>query len=358
MRNLWRWFLSLFRKPAPLYMGVSVFTGWASPRPEYGLVPGVQCPLEYPWRGMRTKDRLPAIGEYDEADPAVTAWRIEQMQKGKIDWVTYQHEWSPHLGRLLMNHCAENHPADSPIQLAMSWWDVLTNSTDGVTYFAGDYALPERTGEWTAERVVASLRAYSKACEPITRKPSYLKIDGRPVLFRGAASSLRFYGQWGISPSQALDLMASAFGRRPYFVAIATDPMDHAVLKKWGLDAFTEYNLYAGNWADVAQTYRDYWNRSIGIAKETGIDYWVPTSTGFDDRAWGGSVVFMPTPAEFTEHLKEARDFARENYQYTRGRVLTNNWSELGEGSVLEPMMPGMLHDGEEMLLAHAKAVT
>lgn len=350
--RFWRWLVSLFRsKPEPVYMGVSVFTGWASPRPEYGLVPGVQCPVQYPWREIKRKDRTPAIGEYDEALPEVTVWREAQMIRGKIDFCVYQHEWSPDLGLLTMNHCAENHPADSPVAFCLSWWDVLTNSSDGETYFSDP--------KWTLATVTASLKAYSKAVAPFTRKASYLKIDGRPVLFRGAAHSLRFCGRWGLTPNVVLDLMASAITPRPYFVSTACDPIDHAILKMWGFDAFTEYNLFADSWQSVMERYRDSWERSIRIAAETGIDYWVPTTCGFDSREWGSRLpfVFIPTPEQLTAHLREAREFARANYRYTRGRVLTNNFSEYGEGSVLEPMLPGMLHDGDALLMAHARAV-
>lgn len=358
--RFWRWLVSLFRgKPEPLYMGVYLFPGWASPRPEYGLVPGVQCPLKWPWadpseegQANRTPskvlaNRTPAIGEYDEALPEVTVWREAQMIRGKIDFCVYQHEWSPDLGLLTMNHCAENHPADSPVAFCLSWWDVLTNSSDGETYFSDP--------KWTLATVTASLKAYSKAVAPFTRKASYLKIDGRPVLFRGAAHSLRFYARWGLTPNMVLDLMASAITPRPYFVSTACDPIDHAVLKMWGFDAFTEYNLFADSWPSVMETYRYSWERALGIAKETGIEYWVPTTCGFDSREWGTRLpfVFIPTSEQLTEHLREARQFAQDNYRYTHGRVLLNNWSEYGEGSILEPM----LHNGDELLMAHARAV-
>lgn len=349
--RFFHWFVSLFRgRPAPVYMGVSVFTGWASPRPDYGLVPGVQCPQQYPWVGIQ-KNRTPAMGQYDEAQSQVTTWRLSQMQRGKLDYCVYQHEWSPNLGKFTMNHCAENHPPQSPVQFAMSWWDVLSNSTDGETYWSDP--------RWTPDTVAGSLAAYSEACALIMERPNYLRIGGRPVLFRGGASSLRFYARFNLSPKQVLDLMGSRMAERPYFVAIGTDPFDHVLLKGWGFDAFTEYNLFAPDWDNAMATYRAYWAQAIATAKGTGIDYWVPASTGFDSTGWGmnGPVVFQPTPMQFTAHLKEARAFAQDNAKYTKGRVLTNNWSEFGEGSILEPMFQGMLHNGDEMLVAHARAV-
>jgi hypothetical protein len=137
------------------------------------------------------------------------------------------------------------------------------------------------------------------------------------------------------------------------------------LLKSWGFDAFTEYNLYSDSWANVMPIYRQYWERSIQIAEETGIDYWVPALAGFDARGYlpdeaASKLGYFepPDPAAFTAHLVEAREFAQANAKYTRGRVCTYAWSEYFEGGIIEPMLPGQLHDGDEMLRAHAAAVT
>jgi hypothetical protein len=76
----------------PLTMKVYVHCGFASPRPEYGKVPGVQSPFQYPWDVMKTDDREPALGYYDESDPAITRWRCEQMSSAGIDSAIYQVE--------------------------------------------------------------------------------------------------------------------------------------------------------------------------------------------------------------------------------------------------------------------------
>lgn len=366
--RFFQWLLSFLRhKKAPrLYMGVSVFTGWASPRPEYGKVPGVQCPVEYPWRSMLRRDRVPAIGEYDEARPEVTLWRIQQMQRGGIEWCTYQHEWSLHLGRLIMNHCAENHPADSPVQFAMSWWDVLSAASDPINlgYWDSTYALD--TGPlpvWTKENVSAGLFAYGAACAPFFAKASYLHLDGRPVLFRGYAHALPFYARFGLTPKDVLDLISGGAGTRPYFVATSCEPAVYRQLKSWGFDAFTEYALYSDSYEHVRQVYRDYWESSIAIAHETGLDFWVPALAGFDARGYLNDTeasklgYFEPSSAQaFTDHLTEARAFARANSKHTRDRVISYAWSEFYEGGIIEPLQPGMLHNGDEMLVAHARA--
>jgi hypothetical protein len=73
-------------------MSVYVFSGWANPRPEYGKVPGVQCPWEHPWKSLRTNDRLPIMGEYDERDPAITEQRLRWMEWAGISGAVYQVE--------------------------------------------------------------------------------------------------------------------------------------------------------------------------------------------------------------------------------------------------------------------------
>lgn len=369
IRAFFRWLAGLFKgssRAVPLYMGVSVYTGWASPQPEYGLVTGVQCPSQYPWREMKQANRVPAIGEYDEADPTVTSWRIQQMIRGGISWCTYQHEWAFHLGRLILNHCAENHPADSPIQFAMSWWDVQSAATDDLNmkYWDSTYWDDGRLPIWTKENISAGLVAYGKACAPFFAKPSYLRIDGKPVLFRGYAHSLQFYSRFGLTPKDVLDLIAHGCGVRPYFVATSTDPTVHPLLRSWGFDAFTEYNLYSDSWAHVLPVYRQSWERSVQIAKDTGLEYWVPALAGFDARGYLSETEAAklgyfepPTMTAFTDHLNEARVFARDNGKHTRGRVITYAWNEYFEGGIIEPMLPGQLHNGDEMLLAHAKAV-
>ncbi len=76
----------------PASISIYVHSGWASPRPEYGKVPGTQCPSEYPWKAMKNQDRIPALGEYDESDPAITDYRLGLMQYAGISAAIYQVE--------------------------------------------------------------------------------------------------------------------------------------------------------------------------------------------------------------------------------------------------------------------------
>jgi hypothetical protein len=324
------------RKSRPLSMGAYVHCGWANPRPEYGLVPGVQCPNQYPWDVLRTRDREPELGYYDERDPGVTEWRCQQMERGGLGFAVYQVEWRHDTHELLMAHCAENHPVDSSVEFALSFFDVLDGSSDSY--------LPT----FSVLEIETSQRAYARAVKRFTDRAAYLREDARPVLFFGYAhkTSPRFLQ---IVREEIPDV---------YLVATCCEPEAFPHLKARGFDAFTEYLLYADSWENVVRTYRDRWSIGTSVARETGIDYWVPACCGYDSSAWGSPVasVFLPTPAQFVEHLEEARSVADRNARNTKSRVVTYALNEFGEGGILEPLKPGMIRDRDEMLLAHASA--
>lgn len=353
LRSILHWFANLFRRTqVAITHGVYVYCGFASPRPEWGKVPGIQCPTQWPWK-LQTKDRVPALGEYDERNPDVTKWRLQQMQRGKIDYACYQVEWRHDSYELLNSHCADNHPADSPTKFCLSFWDVL-NSGSSDSYLPT--LLPAQVSMSWAAFAGTIARKYMQ-------QPNYLRVDGRPVLFIGAAQNLRSYQKQDHSPSDILSIVSASVlnvtGKKPYLIATGTTKDVRASLKSWGFDAFTEYLLYSDSWENAAATYRQWWSEAIRDAKTYGLEYWVPACVGYDPRAWGETTTpFMPTPAQFMEHLKEARALARENAKITRGQVIVYALNELGEGGILEPMLPGMLHDGDEMLRAHLAAIT
>lgn len=335
----------------PVTHGVSVHCGWASPRPEHGKVPGVQSPNRWPWRILRTRDRVPALGAYDERDPRVTKRRLEWMREGGIDYACYQVEWRHDTRQLLMSHCADHHAATSPVKFCLSWWDVLSTSAD--SYLPG----------YSAAKIVRSWRAYGRAVAAYMKRPNYLRMNGRPVLFHGGPQNLRAYARYGLDPGSMLtmvvDEVRAVTGGTPYMVATAVPPEVTLKLRSWGFDAFTEYLFYSSNWPGVVNIYRQRWNEALAVCRQIGIDYWVPATAGYDSTAWGSPVPvrFLPTPAQFTAHLKEARAFAQRNARYTRGQVITYAWNEFGEGGIIEPMQKGMIRSGDEMLRAHRAAI-
>jgi hypothetical protein len=332
----------------PLEFGSYVHCGWANPRPEFGIVPGVQCPTATPW-ALKTQDRQPALGYYDEREIGITKWRCQEMRRAGLDYAVYQVEWNHRLDKpaVLMAHCADAHEAllTRPY-FCLSFFDVLTSSSDGASVFA---AIPDRV---SLER---DIRNFARAVRFYTGSLSYYRVNGRPVLFWGYAHALSFYARYGATPRDVIRWLRSEIPDL-YLVATCTEPFVHESLSSWGFDAFTEYLLYSDSWNGVLSAYRGRWAEGIDISKRTGIEYWMPATCGYNSAAWGSPVplVFMPSPAEFADHLSETASFARAN---RIGRVITYAWSEFGEGGILEPMRPGMLHDGDEMLLAHQAAV-
>lgn len=349
-------------------MGVSVFCGWASPRKEYGAVPGVQCPSLWPWKAIQTKDRVPALGEYDERLPEVTQWRLEQMQRGKIDFVCYQIEWAhehtqpslmptwrpPLESPLLNSHCADNHPPDSPVKFCVSLWDVSANDPLWNDMVAAGWTIKEAEESWRLFAREVATRYMSR--------PNYFTIDSRPVLFRGYAEAMQHYEiRFGLTPTRIVRIVReeikSVTGKGLYLVATATDPPYRKNLKALGFDCLTEYLLHGDRWQGAMASYRDWWVRDLAQCEADGLDYIVPVTSGYDSRAWGnlGPPIHQPTAVQFREHLREARALARENAKTVRG-VCAYAWSEFGEGGIIEPLQPGMLHNEDEMIVAHREA--
>jgi hypothetical protein len=354
-----------------LSRGVYVFCGWAKPRPEFEKVPGIQAPWPDPWAVLHTADRRPALGYYDERDPKVTAWRLEKMREGRVDFGVYQVGWSyihsapermprweiakGKLNPLLYSHCADAHRAPDP-KFALSFFDVLAQRS------LDSYWQDRINQGWTRATFTASVALFAKSAGRYMDSPAYHRVGGRPVLFWGYPHLLTYWERpFRYSPKEILELVRSSIGE-VYIVATAVEPSVLPNLKAWGFDAFTEYLWYADSWRGAAATYRSKWREGVQIAREQGIHYWVPATAGFDARGWGipnetdRRVPFVPTPTEFEAHMREAQRFALENFDVTQGQIVTYAWNEFGEGGVIEPMAPGMLHEGDSMLRAFAAA--
>jgi hypothetical protein len=254
------------------------------------------------------------------------------------------------LTTLLNTHCLDNHRG--PLKKSAAFWDVMRSSDESKVFWPAI--------KWTPERVLGKFRRYGE--DVASRMDSDWKtIGGRPVLFQGQCHSLLDYTRdFGIAPDELTAAIREGAQKDVYLVATCTDPKVYRSLKVWGFDAFTEYLLYASDWNAVMNIYREYWAKGVQIAKETGMHYWVPVTTGFDSSAWYDHPNrFVPTPEQFTAHLKEAVTFALANWTETRGEICIEAWNEFGEGSYLEPSIdsPEQLHPGDEMLRATRTAL-
>jgi hypothetical protein len=318
-----------------------------------------------------------ALGSsYDERDPRITEERLTMMSDAKIDFTCRQVQWShaqaaPHRlppwivkleSPMTMSHCMEAHPETSPILHCASNWDVMSTAVERESYWD---ALTEHG--YNADDLVDSWSKYAKHVARWMRRANYLRINDAPVLFHGAPEGMQFYaGRFGVTPSKIDEIIRESIrtenGVDIYRVATSVADSARERLAEFGFDAMTEYLLHGmeSSFTSMRAMYRHYWDVDIELCRRQNIDYIVPASGGYDSRAWGSPVkdIAVPTAEEFTEHLREARAFARENYKRTHGIVITYAWNEIGEGGIIEPMQARQLHDGDEMIRAHALAVT
>lgn len=371
--------------PAPaLTMGLSIFCGFASERIEFGAVPRIQCPYPRPWDSLVTNDRKMMLstpgmapGTYDERELSVTLQQIAWMEEGKKDVCSYQIDcameqtnwlkmpnYRPRLASpMLMTHCAENHPADSKVKYFLSDWDV---SAQLLAPNSGDSIWEEMIANgWNRSDVETAWILRGQFIGRHAKKGSYFEIDDRPVFMRGWAHLLPEYERvFGITPKRIADILRSevraATGKVLYLISTQTDASTWPLHKEWGFNAVTQYALHGHGWAAAMGAHRHWRGQLLAFAKESGLDVWIPATCGFDSRAWDSPepTIYIPTIPEYIEHIKEARQFARDNYKYTRGIVMEYAGTEIGEGGIWFPMMPGQLHDGDELMRAHAAACT
>ena len=124
------------------------------------------------------------------------------------------------------------------------------------------------------------------------------------------------------------------------------------------LDACTDYLLHGKGWDDTMATYRWAWDQGIQLAKETGLHYWVPCTSGYDGRAWDtpesrAGFSHVPTPEQFAAHVREARKFASDNRKWTLGRLIYYSLNEFGEQ--VTPLEP-TVRNGDAYLRAFRSA--
>lgn len=393
----------------PFTPGVYEFCGFAEERDEYGKVPGTQCTALRPWDALLTNNRKmamgdPVTGRYDEREPRITVGRIQMMQDAGVRFMVKQigfslphalalvpeeerggariPEWAKPFSNapLLMAHCADNHAGlDTPVKFSVSrWGDMSAGGNPDQIRERATYWADLRAHDWTPETVKLCERLYARlAATRYMGKDTYDNVDGKPVLFMGNAESLRFYEQeFGIAPEQLVkiyrDEVRAVTNKELFLMACNTppefiDPSNESVespgemmyLKLWGFDGFSPYALHGHGWAGAMGAHRYWRRRHLVAAKAAGLKYWPAISVGYDAEAWDRPepYVYIPTEAEFIEHVREVKAFTLDNFDVTGGRAVEEALSEIGEGSISEGMQRHQLHDGNAMIRAFARAV-
>jgi hypothetical protein len=190
-------------------------------------------------------------------------------------------------------------------------------------------------------------------------KAQYLKIENKPVVIIFSVEKLRtnaaLFGKTMKDLIDSANNLAKQAGYPGVYFVAATEAVEYWV--KWfnpdnGFSALSAYNYHRGfsgvylplkpfshSYEELDAGYRESWD---WILKATTLPYFVPTTTGWDKRPWGGSVDPLhdqsySTPAQFKAHLQAAKARIDQYPTKTLKTLLICCWNEYGEGSVLEP---------------------
>lgn len=356
-------------------LGAYCFGGYQLERTEFDKVTRTECPHRFPWAASTATDRLLVAGNpHDQADPADTLQALREYEQYGLKWRIYQVQ-HPHANtqehllpearrgvqRLLMSHCADNHPEDSPIRFALANWDVNAGKIGEENYHIELKAL--------GFDMELSWRTYGVTAAQYMKQRNYLEMpDGRLVLFHGHAEKLAFYESfWQIKPERIIewlrDEVRKATGKELYLVAVNVDTMnpniedvnERVFLKRWGFDAFAHYLLHGDGtgWESAMGSYR-YWSaRDLKAARAADLKYWCAATTGFDSRGWyppPGGDVYVPTRAQLRAHLIERIHYVRDNSPIVEPKIPLYADDEIFEGGIIRPMRPKQLHDGYEVM--------
>jgi hypothetical protein len=192
------------------------------------------------------------------------------------------------------------------------------------------------------------------------KNPEYLQVEGSPVVFVFSGDFLRDNAARSGTTVRQLIATAQAMARTAglngiYFV-LCTPALDYWVrtfAQDAGFSALSAYNYHYGlsgsvdsatrpsqSFRELDAGYRMQWN---WILQNSTLPYFLPMSSGWDRRPWGGSKDdplhdrSMSTLDEFDQHLTAARAIMDAHPKKTKRMGIICCWNEFGEGSYIEP---------------------
>ncbi len=301
------------------------------------LVGAHNCPLwvaDRPemWTNiLKHPERLPALGYYDQANPEVADWETKWCAEHGVNFFIY---------------CWYRTSQGEPVkQMFGSAIDSLLKSKyrDKMKFtIMWENQVRGKAGVADEHDLMANLLPFWM--ENYFKKPSYLKVDNKPVLFiyrpeflvddLGGVEKVR----------QAFDKMRQA-AKDAGFDGLyllgeyrGLDPNQFKLMKQLGLDYTFAYCWYVPNNPTPAQSIE----AQMGYIKKTqeiaGIPQVVTVSQAWSGWADEGTIWKIP-PRDFETLLTQARDFATTlpKDQLGSRMLLLDNWNEWGEGHYLAP---------------------
>lgn len=312
-------------------VGVFYFPGWTE-TPDAWWNP--------PWEKIKPfPDRQPRLGWYSEGDVGVARQQLRWMSDYGIDFILYDWYWSkkdkPHLEHAIQAYkkvSLDNKPKYCLLWANHSFVPHSVNSFDEIVEY------------WI---------------ENYFNDSQYLTINRKPVVY--IFSPKRLYNnsmKFGKTLKELLHravLFAKKSGLEGiYFVACTQDSnkmMLGDITYNADFSAISAYNYHRGmrgdrNLGPVSQSYEEltffYAQSWEWLLENSKLPYFLPVTSGWDRRPWGGSKNRLhdnsfSTPMSFKNHLLAARGYLDKYPDKTRKTVVIYAWNEYGEGAYIEP---------------------
>jgi hypothetical protein len=311
-------------------IGIYYYPGWSPTM-------GVYKPD--PWKVIKPyPEREPMLGWYRDDNMETVNQQLEWMADYGVDFVSFAWYWiggrpSPETSvRAYLNA-----PARARVSYALLW----------ANHFKSPESLAERNSIvefWLVRHL---------------QNPEYLQIEGKPVIFVFSNEFLKNQAKSiGMEPVKMLEHARQAarnFGLNGIYFVLCTEASDFWVKDfavRAGFDALSAYNYHFGvegnlhkatrpshSFSELSADYQIQWK---WILKNSALPYFVPMTSGWDKRPWGGSEDplhdnSMSTPQEFEAHLRAGYTAITTNQSKTKGIGMLCCWNEYGEGSIIEP---------------------
>ncbi|GIX52054.1 glycoside hydrolase family 99-like domain-containing protein [Sphaerotilus sulfidivorans] len=305
-----------------------------------------------PWERIKKYENIkPAKGYYWDGSGAVVSQQIDEMIFAGFDYVVYDWYWTFGRGVGLDNSITTfrrvNKRRSNPIKYFIMWANrsgspaneddfksMINYIVD--TYFSDDF--------------------YEKINKmPVIMIYDYKRFIADASKFGGDAAKLIKYAKHYAASKGFNGIYFIAGGAYEYLLSGGSDFI--------GIDAVSDYNYHNSRPDDngrrrLSYSYDElvdgYYSNWEFINSRVLLPYWVPATSGWDRRPWGGSSDprhdrSIGSPSSYLEHVQSAINFSIKNsVEFRDARVTVCCWNEYGEGSIVEPTVG----NGNEFLMA------
>jgi hypothetical protein len=302
------------------------------------LVGAIHCPLWESdridlWRGVqRHPERLPALGLYAQEHPQVAEWEAKWALEHGISFFVYcwYRDGQGGAARTRFTRGLHDGLFKSQVADTMTFAILWENQAQGV-------------GGVTDERDLLD-NVVPYWIETFFKRPNYLKVDGKPVLFIYETESfIRDLG--GLEPAvRAIEAMRAAcrtagfagltlLGEHRGFVPATLDRM-----RDLGVDASFAYCWYLPGSPDPDRAVAGQLERIKAVRDRGVLPQVVTVSQGWSGWHDEGTVWSVP-PDRFERLLRDAKEIAAASPQDSLASrmILLDNWNEWSEGHFIAP---------------------